>query len=70
MGIGASDIEAGAALAALGLAVYGSVSHFVGKHFKDARTANRVEDAIFGYRDQPGLLTRVTRLETSPREQR
>lgn len=65
MSITASGVEAGAAIGALALAVWGSVNHFVGKHFRDQRTNNRIEDAIFGYRNEPGILRRLGRLEAA-----
>ena len=65
MAITAPAIEAGAAIGALVLAVWGSVNHYVGKHFRDQRTYNRIEDAIFGYRNEPGILRRLGRLESA-----
>ena len=47
------------ALTAIAVAAFGSVSHLTGRY----RTRDRMEDAMFGYQGEPGLLERVRRMD-------
>lgn len=55
-GIDWSEVAALAAIAAL---VAGAASHFTGQF----RTRGRIEDAIFGYKGEPGILVRLQNIE-------
>jgi hypothetical protein len=60
-------IEAGAAVGALVMAVWGTTTHYVARYLDHRRSWNRVEDAIFGYEGEPGILKRLAQLEQQGR---
>jgi hypothetical protein len=63
----AGTVEAAAAIGALVISVWGTTTHYVGRAQSKRRTWNRIEDAIFGYPGEPGILKRLDALETQGR---
>lgn len=55
-GVNWTQVEA---LTAVAVASFGSASHFTGR----LRNRNRMEDAMFGYGGEPGVLERLRHIE-------